>query len=91
MLLIPRTVRILLAAEPIDMRNSIDGLCAIIRNQWKENLFAGALFVFISKRGDRLICHAKDPISAGASLEAEAPAAGGTKTVSCGSSARRRP
>jgi transposase len=53
-LLVPRAVRILLAAQPIDMRNSIDGLCAVIRNQWKENLFAGNLFVFVSKRGNRL-------------------------------------
>src|SRR3954464_2553380 len=35
------------------MRNSIDGLCAVIRNGWKESLFAGHLFVFISKRGDK--------------------------------------
>jgi hypothetical protein len=53
MLLLPRAVRILLAAEPVDMRNSIDGLCAVIRNNWKENLFAGHLFVFLSKRGDK--------------------------------------
>src|SRR3954466_16150238 len=36
------------------MRNSIDGLCAIVRNRWRENLFAGHLFVFVSKRGDRV-------------------------------------
>jgi transposase len=35
------------------MRNSIDGLAAIIRNEWKEDLYAGDLFVFISRRGDR--------------------------------------
>ena len=46
--------RILLAAERFDMRKSIDGLCAVVRNEWKENLFAGALFVFVSKRGDRV-------------------------------------
>jgi len=52
-LLLPRSVRILLAAKPIDMRNSIDGLAAIIRNEWKEDLYAGDLFVFVSRRGDR--------------------------------------
>lgn len=51
--MLSRAVRILLAAEPVDMRNSIDGLCAIVRNEWKENLFAGHFFVFVSKRGDR--------------------------------------
>jgi transposase len=35
------------------MRNSIDGLAAVIRNQWKEDLYAGDLFVFVSRRGDR--------------------------------------
>lgn len=54
MLLLPRAVRILLAAHPIDMRKSIDGLATIIRSEWKENLYAGNLFVFVSKRGDRV-------------------------------------
>ena len=53
MLLIPRAVRILLAAQRVDMRNSIDGLAAVIRNQWKEDLYAGDLFVFVSRRGDK--------------------------------------
>jgi len=52
-LLLPRAVRILLAAQPVDMRNSIDGLAAIIRTEWKEDLYAGDLFVFVSRRGDR--------------------------------------
>lgn len=54
MLLLPRAVRILLAREPVDMRNSIDGLAALVRTQWKENLYAGHLFVFVSRRGDRV-------------------------------------
>lgn len=36
------------------MRNSIDGLAAVVRSEWKENVFAGQLFVFVSKRGDRV-------------------------------------
>lgn len=54
MLLLPRAVRILLAREPVDMRNSIDGLAALVRTQWKEDLYAGHLFVFVSRRGDRV-------------------------------------
>jgi transposase len=54
MLLLPRAVRILLAREPVDMRNSIDGLAALVRTEWKENLYAGHLFVFVSRRGDRI-------------------------------------
>lgn len=54
MLLLPRAVRILLAREPVDMRKSIDGLVALVRNGWQEDVYAGHLFVFVSKRGDRL-------------------------------------
>ncbi len=54
MLLLPRAVRILLAREPVDLRNSIDGLAAIVRSDWKENVFAGHLYAFVSRRGDRV-------------------------------------
>ena len=54
MLSIPRSVRILLAAEPTDMRKSIDGLCAIVKSSWREDVFAGNLFAFLSRRGDRV-------------------------------------
>lgn len=54
MLLLPRAVRILLAAQPVDLRNSIDGLAALVRTGWGENVYAGHLFVFISKRRDRV-------------------------------------
>ena len=35
------------------MRRGHDGLCAVVRDQWKVDLFAGNLFVFLSRRGDR--------------------------------------
>ena len=54
MLQLPRAVRILLAAERVDLRYGIDGLAAIVRNVWRENLYAGHLFVFVSRRGDRV-------------------------------------
>lgn len=53
MLTLPRGVRIYLAREPVDMRKGIDGLSALVR-QFGEDVFSGHLFVFISKRGDRL-------------------------------------
>ncbi|MBM4378335.1 MAG: transposase, partial [Deltaproteobacteria bacterium] len=49
MLQLPRAVRILLAAERVDLRFGIDGLSAIVRNVWRENLYAGHLFVFVSR------------------------------------------
>ena len=53
MLTLPPSVRIYLAAEPVDMRRGHDGLAAIVRNQWKLDLFGGHLFAFIGRKGDR--------------------------------------
>ena len=39
MVLLPTSVRILLATEPCDMRKSIDGLMAIVRSAWGEDVF----------------------------------------------------
>lgn len=51
---VPRATRILLASTPIDMRKSIDGLAAIVRAEWKEDVFGGHLFAFLGRKGDRL-------------------------------------
>ena len=53
MLTLPPSVRIYLAATLVDMRRGHDGLCAIVRNQWKMDLYGGHLFVFVGRRGDR--------------------------------------
>lgn len=52
MLLLPGSVRILLASEPTDMRNGIDGLTAIAQGAWREDVYAGSYFVFLSRRRD---------------------------------------
>lgn len=54
MLSLPASVRVYLAAEPVDMRRGHDGLAAIVTNQWKMDLFAGHLFAFVGRRGDRI-------------------------------------
>ena len=54
MLQLPRAMRILLAAERVDLRYGIGGLATIVRNVWREDLYAGHLFVFVSRRGDRV-------------------------------------
>ncbi len=54
MLTIPRSVRILIGTTPIDMRKSIDGLRAIVEGEMGENSFSGHLFVFVSRRCDRV-------------------------------------
>lgn len=53
MLTLPSSVRIYLAAEPVDLRKGFEGLGAIVRAQWGMDLFAGHLFVFVGRRRDR--------------------------------------
>jgi transposase len=53
MLTLPRSVRIYLAAGPVDLRKSIDGLGAIARER-SHDVFSGHLYVFTSRRGDRV-------------------------------------
>lgn len=52
-LMLPSSVRIWLAVEPMDMRRGHDGLIAVVRNAWGQDPFSGHLFVFVGKRGDR--------------------------------------
>lgn len=54
MLTLPPSVGIYLASAPTDMRKSIDGLTAIVRNAWAVDAYSGHLFVFTSRRGDRI-------------------------------------
>ncbi len=54
MLTLPSAVRIVLATEPVDMRKSIDGLMALVRSSFGEDVSSGHLFVFVSRRGDRV-------------------------------------
>ena len=44
-------VRILLAVEPVDFRNGIDGLVRVCKEVLKADPFAGWLFIFRSRRG----------------------------------------
>jgi len=54
MLTLPASVRVYLAAEPVDLRRGHDGLVAIVRNVWRLNPFDGHLFVFLGRRLDRV-------------------------------------
>ena len=53
MLRLPSSVRIFLAAQPTDMRKGFDGLAALVK-AWGEDIFEGHLYVFVSRRGDRV-------------------------------------
>lgn len=54
MLTLPPSVQIYLATEPVDLRRGHDGLVALVRNQWRLDPFAGHLFVFVGRRGNRV-------------------------------------
>jgi transposase len=51
---IPGSVRIFIGSTPIDMRKSIDGLMAIVQEELAQNAYSGHLFVFVSRRCDRV-------------------------------------
>jgi transposase len=51
---IPRSVRIFIGSTPIDMRKSIDGLMAIVQDELGKDAYSGHLFVFVSRRCDRV-------------------------------------
>ena len=55
MIAVPAGVRILVATRPVDFRRGADSLAALVREQLKSDPFCGTLFVFRSKRADRLI------------------------------------
>lgn len=54
MLTLPQTVRIYVAAEPVDLRKGFDGLAAATRFLLRQDPLSGHLFVFMNRRANRL-------------------------------------
>jgi transposase len=54
MIHLPASVRVYLCLTPCDMRKSFDSLQALVREQLELDAFAGHLFVFTSRRKDRV-------------------------------------
>ena len=50
----PASVRVYLCLTPCDMRKSFDGLHALVREHLELDAFGGHLFVFASRRRDRV-------------------------------------
>lgn len=44
-------MRILVAVAPTDLRRGIDGLCHVCKQEFGEDPFSGAVFVFRNRRG----------------------------------------
>jgi len=51
---LPPSVRVLVATEPVDGRKGADSLMVIVRDVFREDPLGGHLFVFFSKRYDRV-------------------------------------
>jgi transposase len=51
---VPAGVRVLVAIRPVDFRRGADSLAALVREQLRQDPFCGTLFIFRSKRADRL-------------------------------------
>lgn len=47
-------VRILVATNPVDFRKGHDGLSALVQSVLRKDPFTGTVFVFRSRRADRL-------------------------------------
>ena len=54
MIHLPASVRVYLCLTPCDLRKSFDSLQAMVREHLELDAFAGHLFVFTSRRKDRI-------------------------------------
>jgi transposase len=54
MLSLPLPVKIFWSLAPTDMRKSFDGLSAIVAEQLRQDPLSGHLFIFTSRRRDRV-------------------------------------
>jgi len=54
MITVSAGIRVLVASRPVDFRRGADSLAALVREQLKHDPFSGTIFIFRSKRADRL-------------------------------------
>src|SRR5258707_12352462 len=54
MITVPAGLRVLIATKPVDFRKGADGLAALVRETLGDDPFSGAIYVFRSKRTDRV-------------------------------------
>ena len=54
MIAVPAGMRVLVATKPVDFRRGADRLAALVRENLRHDPFSGTIFIFRSKRADRL-------------------------------------
>ena len=54
MIAVPAGMRVLVATKPVDFRRGADSLAALVREQLQHDPFSGTIFIFRSKRADRV-------------------------------------
>src|SRR5712691_2498964 len=54
MIAVPAGMRVLVATKPVDFRRGADSLAALVREQLRHDPFSGTIFIFRSKRADRV-------------------------------------
>ena len=54
MLSLPPSVRLFVATQPVDGRKGVDSLVALVRSVFQQDPLGGHLFVFFSRRCDRV-------------------------------------
>lgn len=54
MLTLPPSVKIYVAASPVDCRKSFNGLSSMVESTFGVDPLSGHLFVFLNRRGDQI-------------------------------------
>ena len=54
MLTLPPGARVFVATARVDGRKGIDGLAALVRSQFAQDPLSGTMYVFFSRRADRV-------------------------------------
>jgi transposase len=54
MLTLPPGMSVLVATARVDGRKGIDGLAAVVRSKFAEDPLSGSMYVFFTRRGDRV-------------------------------------
>lgn len=53
-MILPQKPRVLIATKPVDFRKGMDGLAALVTAELRLEPFSGIVYVFRSKRADRV-------------------------------------